>query len=257
VPSPTIVCILLLLSVGVTAAPALAETRCPAAAGVGAGPAEIAGEVRLAWIDERLSRTARHARRWTWGWGIGIGAATVANLAPLPFVARGDRIDWYVGAGTTVIGIVPLLIAPLDVIEDSRALHASLGAPGAGGGSAPDGEVCARLADAETRLLRDAKNQADGRRWWLHVGNVALNTGVGLFLGLGYHHWGAGALNAVSGSVIGEAIILTQPTSTIDDLRRYQAGTLSDATTTSGAGTATATTAATSATWSIGYSARF
>jgi hypothetical protein len=46
----------------------------------------------------------------------------------------------------------------------------------------------------------------------LHVGNVLLNTGVGLFLGLGYHHWGAGAWNAFGGSAIGEAIILTQPT---------------------------------------------
>jgi hypothetical protein len=34
----------------------------------------------------------------------------------------------------------------------------------------------------------------------------------------------AGAFNAVLGSVIGEAIILTQPTSTIGDLETYRAG---------------------------------
>jgi len=34
----------------------------------------------------------------------------------------------------------------------------------------------------------------------------------GLFLGIGYHHWAAGAFNAVFGSLVGEAIILTQPT---------------------------------------------
>jgi len=115
---------------------------------------------------------------------------------------------------------VPLLIAPLDVIGDSRALRARLGA------RSPTDDVCALLADAESKLVRDAQNQSDGQRWWLHVGNVVLNTGVGLFLGLGYHHWTAGAFNAVFGSAIGEAIILTQPTSTIDDLRTYQAGTL-------------------------------
>jgi hypothetical protein len=241
-----VACVLLLA--GVTALPASAETRCPAAPGVGAGPAEIAGETRLAWIDARLSRTARRARRWTWGWGIGISVATVANLAPLPFVAREDRIDWYVGAGTTIVGIVPLLIAPLDVVEDARALHATLSAPAPDGGLAPGGGVCAHLADAETRLLRDAKNQADGQRWWLHAGNVALNTGVGLFLAFGYHHWGAGALNAVSGSLIGEAIILTQPTSTIEDLRHYKTGALDEQ---------PATVPTTALRWSAGYSVRF
>ena len=55
---------------------------------------------------------------------------------------------------------------------------------------------------------------------------MALNFGVGLFLGLGFHHWGAGAWNAVGGSLIGEAIILTQPTETIDDLETYRRGTL-------------------------------
>jgi hypothetical protein len=74
--------------------------------------------------------------------------------------------------------------------------------------------------------VTDAQNQKDGRRWWLHVGNVVLNTGVGLFLGLGYHHWFAGALNAIGGSAIGELIIFTQPTSSVDDLRQYRTGDL-------------------------------
>jgi hypothetical protein len=195
-----------------------ADTRCPSAAGGSEELARLDGELRLQWIDAHLSATARRARIWTWGWGIGISAATVGNLAPLPFVAKSDRIDWYVGAGTTVIGIVPLLIAPLDVIGDAQALHAAVASRAY--------DVCRLLADAEVRLVRDANNQADGRRWWLHVGNVILNVGVGLFLGLGYHHWGAGAWNAFGGSAIGEAIILTQPTGTVEDLRRYRAGAL-------------------------------
>ena len=146
--------------------------------------------------------------------------ATVANLAPLPFVKPEDRIDWYTGAASTAIGIVPLLIAPLDVIADARALRLRLAAPVA------DGDVCPDLAFAEGLLIRDAQNQADGQRWWLHAGNVVVNAGVGLFLGLGFHHWLAGAFNFVSGTVIGEAIILTQPTGSIDDLRRYRSGAL-------------------------------
>jgi len=199
---------------------ARAGDRCPVGAGGGAALAEIDPELRLRFIDERLARTAHRAQVWTWGWGIGIGAATIGNLIPLAFVPPEDRIDWYVGAGTTVIGVVPLVIAPLDVVEDSRALQARLATRG------PTDDVCVLLADAENRLVRDAKNQADGQRWWLHVGNVLLNSGVGLFLALGYHHWTAGAFNAIFGSAIGEAIILTQPTSSIDDLRAYRTGAI-------------------------------
>ena len=204
------------------ASPARAATRCPTHAGIGDGPAAIPGEARLEWIDAHLTHTAQRARRWTWGWGIALGVGTVANLAPLPFVAREDRVDWYTGAATTVIGIVPLLIAPLDVVDDARALRARIAAPP----SPVQVDMCALVDDAETRLLRDAQNQADGQRWWLHAGNVLLNTGVGAFLAFGFHHWGAGAWNAVGGSLIGEAIILTQPTGTITDLRRYRDGAL-------------------------------
>jgi len=195
---------------------AQAADRCPAGAGGGAALASVDPQLRLRFIDDHLAQTAHRAQVWTWGWGIGIGVATVGNLVPLAFVAPDQRIDWYVGAATTVVGVVPLVIAPLDVVADSRSLRARLAAPG------PTDDVCALLADAEAKLVRDAKNQADGQRWWLHAGNVVLNTGVGLFLALGYHHWGAGVFNAVFGTAIGEAIILTQPTSSITDLRTYQ-----------------------------------
>ena len=210
----------LLLVVMFAGTAAMAATRCPAGAGGAETLAGLDGELRLHWIDTRLGITAHRARVWTWGWGIGIVGATVANLAPLPFVAKDQRIDWYTGAATTIVGIVPLLIAPLDVVDDAHGLHARLLA------APPTVDVCALLADAETRLVRDAKNQVDGQRWWLHAGNVLLNTGVGLFLALGFHHWWAGAFNAVVGSGIGEAIILTQPTGSIDDLRRYRDGAL-------------------------------
>ncbi|HET6284864.1 MAG TPA: hypothetical protein VFH73_28160 [Polyangia bacterium] len=210
----------LLLAAALSSRPAAASGTCPAPAGADPALQRVDSRQRLAWIDAHLSETARKARIWTWGWGVGIVAATGANLVPLAFVSADQRIDWYVGAGTTIVGIVPLLIAPLDVIADARALHQEIAQSSAGD------DVCRLLADAEARLVRDAANQTDGQRWWLHVGNVVLNTGVGLFLGLGYHHWGAGALNAGTGIAIGEAIILTQPTGSIGDLRSYRAGAL-------------------------------
>jgi len=107
---------------GLWGSPAQAATRCPAGAGGGEALATIDGESRLHRTDTRLSATAHRAQVWTWVWGIGIVAATMGNLAPLPFVAKGDGIDWYVGAGTTIVGLVPLLIAPLDVVADARRL---------------------------------------------------------------------------------------------------------------------------------------
>ncbi|HEX3694841.1 MAG TPA: hypothetical protein VH374_05565 [Polyangia bacterium] len=199
-------------------APATAGEICAAPRDADAVLATIDAQQRLAWIDAHLVTTAHRARLWTWGWSAGLGLATAANLAPLAFVSADQRIDWYVGAGTTVIGIVPLLIAPLDVVADATQLRRAIAQ------RLPQDGTCALLADAEGRLARDAGNQIDGRRWWLHVGNVLLNSGVGLFLGLGFHHWGAGALNAVSGSLIGEAIILTQPTTSIADFAAYRAG---------------------------------
>ncbi len=217
----TVGCGLILLTL-VAPSVGYAATRCPPGAGGAETVGAIDGDVRLHWIDRHLSLTAHRARVWTWGWGVGIMSATLANLAPLPFVAKSQRIDWYTGAATTIVGIVPLLIAPLDVVDDARELRARV----LGTNGIPGTDVCTLLADAETRLARDAKNQSDGQRWWLHVGNVVLNSGVGLFLGLGFHHWWAGAFNAVGGSAIGEAIILTQPTGSIDDLRRYRDGSL-------------------------------
>ena len=105
-----------------------ATVACPVGAGGGAALAAINPELRLRFIDEHLARTAHRAQVWTWGWGIGIGVATVANVVPLFFVAPEDRIDWYVGAGTTIVGIVPLLIAPLAVVGDARELRARLDA---------------------------------------------------------------------------------------------------------------------------------
>ena len=191
---PRIGCLIVLAALLAARAPeAQAADRCPPGAAGTAALGEIDPELRLHWIDDHLSRTAHRARVWTWSWGTGIVVATVANLVPLAFVSPDQRVDWYTGAATTIVGIVPLLIAPLDVVDDSRALRARLAA------RTPADDVCLLLADAELKLVRDAKNQADGKRWWLHVGNVVLNTGVGLFLALGYHHWKAGVFNAVVG----------------------------------------------------------
>jgi hypothetical protein len=206
-----------LLVVALAAASARAE-HCPAPAGADPALAEIDAQVRLSYIQSQLRRTAHRANIWRWSWGVGIVAATAGNLIAIPLVDRkGARIDFYVGAATTVVGLVPLLGMPLKVLHDHEALDERV---------ARGGPICDVLADAERRFRRDAANESDGRALWLHVANVVLNGAVGLYLGLAYHHWTSGIINAVGGSVVGEAIIYTQPIGDVGALRRYRKGDL-------------------------------
>jgi hypothetical protein len=192
----------------------------------------IDARTRLDWIDARLAEAGRHARVWRWAWGGGIAASGVASLAVVPFVRREDRVDWYTSAGSAAIGVVPFLVSPPRVAREprERADAEARAAAGVAAASvaASDGEdrVCPLLFDAETRLARDAEDQRRQQTPWLHIGNVAFNTGVMLFLGLGFHHWTGGIINGVAGAAVGEAIILTQPTRSIDDLQSYRAGAL-------------------------------
>ena len=177
----------------------------------------------MLWIDRRLGDEAAKARFWAHGWTIGIGAAGVGSLAAVPFVAAEDRIDWYTGAASAAIGVIPFLLSPLRVTRDAPKLHAAVAA-------APlddEARVCALLVDAEGKLAASAADARWQQGWWIHAGNVAFNTGVMLFLGLGYHHWTSGIINGVAGAVVGESIILTQPTGIIDDLDSYNRSELS------------------------------
>lgn len=195
---------------------------CPAPPQADAALAAIDGRERAQWIDRHLTREGARARVWGYGWPIGIGAAGVASLAVVPFVASGDRVDWYVSAVSAGVGVLPFVLAPLEVMRDAPIVHGALtGAP------LDDARVCAVLADAEHRLVAGAADERLQTRWWAHAGNVAFNTAVLLFLGFGYHHWTSGLINGLSGVVVGEALILTQPTGLIDAADAYLRSDLS------------------------------
>jgi hypothetical protein len=214
----------LAFSLIVLLAPAIARAQIHCRAPEGAAPLLGAtdGRLRLEWIDQRLSREAHRMSRWNYGWAIGIGASGVGSLIPVPFVAPEDRVDYYTGAVLAAVGVLPFLLAPPDVIHDGRELHARLrDFP-----PSTDADVCELLGDAERRLVDDARNEHLLSGWWAHAANVAINTGAFLFLGLGYHHWLSATITGASGVIIGEAVIFTQPTGTIDDLARYQRGDL-------------------------------
>lgn len=165
--------------------------------------------------------TGRRASIWGWAWGGAIGASGVVSLAVVPFVAKADRIDWYTSAGSAAVGVLPFVVAPLDVSRDAKALHRRVATLPA---QAPDADVCSLLADAETKMVHDAEDEQSQQRWYVHAGNLAFNTGVLLFLGLGYHRWESGLINGLAGAAVGEALIFTQPNATVGELAAYRAG---------------------------------
>ncbi len=201
---------------------ARADVRCPPPSGAEARLGDIDGRARLVWIDQRLSREAPRMNFWNWGWAIAIGGAGVGTLIAVPFASRESRIDYYTGAAAAAIGVAPFILSPPRVVADARELHGKLtGAP-----PQTDAEVCRLLADAEHKLVRDARNAHATTAWWAHVGNVVFNAGLVLFEGLAYKRWTGGLINGISGVAVGEAVILTQPTRNIDDLAAYNRGDL-------------------------------
>ena len=198
------------------AATARAAAGCPLPEAADPALANVAPARRLEFIDARLTSAERKARIWTYGWGGGIAAAGVGTLVAVPFVAPENRVDWYTGAVSAGVGVAALVIVPPVVLDVAPALRSRIA-------SAPHGvDVCPLLRGAEADLARVARDEERQGRWYVHLGNVLFNVGLGLFLGLGFHHWEAGAINAAVGIAVGEALILTRPTAAIADLDAYR-----------------------------------
>lgn len=198
------------------ASPAALAQGCPVSAGSGPRLEAAAPEARLEFIRARMKAEAGRVGTWQLGWSIGYGALAAGQLAAIPFTeGAGPRADWAVGAASAAAGLGLVLFFPPEVGSNEARL-ASL---------PPDG--CAAVAEAERLLESAAASEAALTGWLVHAGNVLLNAGFGLILGLGYQRWESAALTFVTGAALGEATILTQPTRLAGDLARYRAGDLS------------------------------
>ena len=177
-------------------------------------------EVRIAWIQARLAHTAHSATLWLRGWEIGIATAGAINLALIPILGdtHDHRVVFGIGAASAAIGLIPFIVRPPRVIADDHAV-ATL--------AATSTDRCAVLAEAERRLAASATAQRQQRAWYVHVGNVAFNAGLTLVFGA-FGHWDAGIASGIAGAAVGEAIIFTHPSDSIDDLASYRRGDLGE-----------------------------
>jgi hypothetical protein len=152
---------------------------------------------------------------WSWAWGSVYAAGVIAQGAALPFTSdHGKRIDLYVGVASTGFGALSLTLLPLQLTVPLRSARGHL----------QDPDRCAALARAEATLFKVDKDQRLATSWVGHAGNILVNVGIGLILGLGYDRWSSGALSMGVGIAVGEGNAFTQPHHLKDVIERYRSG---------------------------------
>lgn len=181
------------------------------------GVAAQSDEARLAYLSRLLLEESGRARTWTLGWGATYGLLGVAQLAVMPLFTREEQPDWYWGAASTLVGLAFTLLDPPEVLEAGPLYAAKASAVTSAG-------TCALIAEGERLLQTGADHEEGATRWYLHVGNVLFNVGLGLVVGLGYGHWVGGITNMGVGAAIGEANIFTSPTHLISGWKSYRHG---------------------------------
>jgi hypothetical protein len=182
--------------------------------------ASVDAESRLHFLEWAFDREIRDVDIWSWTWG----SVYVAGSAAQGIVAgvtsdRGLRIDLTVGSIAAGFGALSLFGLPLRVtlpLRDAR-------------GAWSDADRCRLLAQAEATLVEASDRERLATSWVPHVGNVLLNAGIALILGLGYGRWQSAAISGGIGVAVGEANVLSQPHHLPGLLERYRAGRLEEA----------------------------
>jgi hypothetical protein len=187
--------------------------ECAAPAGAAPSLAHIDAVDRLRFLQGALRHGARRARIWSWAWGSGYATLATLNLVLLSVYDPSKRVDLYVGAAASTVGVLAVSVVPLKVMRDQRWFDARVRA---------GGDVCALVADGERLLARDAASEAFGKSWLIHVGSFAFNVGLGLLLSVGFGHQQAGVIDSFAGLTLGEIMILTQPADSVAALARYR-----------------------------------
>jgi hypothetical protein len=196
----------------------LAWVAGPAGARADEPPRCAEGEARrrLAELRAAMDDEAERAVAWSSAW-----VATGATLAFASFTRAAltrdedDRIDPLVSGVASLFIPAAILARPLRVIADREALRVE---------AEPDGDACAALARAETRVAESAEDEADKAGPLAHAVNIGGNVAIGLLLALVFHHGWAGLLNGAGGIALGELQIATQPTGLVARAHAQEAG---------------------------------
>jgi hypothetical protein len=172
---------------------------------------------RLAFLDAAFEREVREVDIWSWTWGSAYAAIAAGQAVAIPLTGTAAaRVDLRVGIISAAVGSATLYGLPLKLTLPLRAARAH----------ATDPDRCAALARAERTLDSVASNQALATGVFGHVGNVLVNTGILLILGVGFGQWTPAAISFSVGVSLGEANAFTQPHHLRDVMMQYRLGQL-------------------------------
>lgn len=159
-------------------------------------------DAELQFLEQRVEIGARRSRSWALGWGLGLAALSVGQLAISPAIDAEERIDFYVGATAAAVGaLTRAVFIPRVILHRRRLRREPL-----------RGDTCARLATFEVEVEQDAAWERKGRGLLMHGLNLAFNAAVGVVLGVAFDRPVPGNRLAAIGAVVGEVMIITQPT---------------------------------------------
>lgn len=171
-------------------------------------------DARIAFIEDRLEASRKHAYYWQWGWTGFYGAGLVVQSLRAGISEDNEhQADYVVSAVKAAGGVARMLLAPHPVRNGADPIRAM-------GGSSREAKA-RQLAKAEELLLASAK--ASERRFSpkAHVANVLVNVAGGAII------WGLGAPSkalesTLVGVAVGTANIMSQPWDGDDDLAAYK-----------------------------------
>lgn len=187
------------------AALAVAFLAAPAFAAAEEAPAGCREDVeeRLEVLRGAFDDQIRGLEIWSYSWG-SIYTAAAATQAIVTTQLKPDdpaRTDLIVGAVSAGVGSLTFWVAPLRFTLPLKNVRKDWDNP----------DRCALLARAEAVRTKVASEQRLGKSWIAHAGNVLVNVGISLILGLGYNHWQAALISGLVGTAIGELNLFTQP----------------------------------------------
>lgn len=216
---------LCLLAVQLWAQQAQAESPCALPAGASAALGEREPAARLNFIRQSLREVVRQETFYLGGWSLiygGIAAGTWI-FVPLSDDVSGQMKESAWNTATALGAAVLMMIEPLRVRSDQQKLERLLAR------SEHQSDSCALLKEAERLFRHVADSETNSRGALMHLGNFAVNVGLGLVLGYGLKRPDSAGMNTMIGTVLGELMIVTRPTLAARRLASYRSGELSSA----------------------------
>ena len=170
---------------------------------------------RIARVQAILDERAGRAQFWQYGWA-GLGYAVTGGFVALSATTNDkvQRLDFAFAAGGALIDTTVHSVGSIHVHAAARLREQPEASPE---------QLRLKLAFAEAELKAAAEAE-QSRRSLLEaqILPIGFSVATGLVLGLGFGHWRGALINTVASITINELRVLTQPTSSLENLEQYR-----------------------------------